>query len=103
MPNLNTNISELLKDMNTYSRNIIKNMAARHRHLLRMVMILLLLLAGGGMSGVWGADYLYTYYVVNKDGVVSVWHAETQTAGEAPHIPTYIKSPFLPNATQYHY
>ena len=28
MPNMNTNISALLKDMNTYSCNTLKNMAA---------------------------------------------------------------------------
>ncbi|MBR1688253.1 MAG: hypothetical protein IJ710_06930, partial [Prevotella sp.] len=69
----------------------------------RTALLLLLLVLGSIVNEAWAKDYLYTYYIVNKRGVVSLWYAETQSAGAAPHIPAYIKSPLLPNDSQYHY
>lgn len=95
---MNTNISVLLNDMNTYNRNIIKNMAARPSHLLRTALMLLLLLVGGMMNGAWatiGDEHVYTYHVVNDRGVVAVFGTIKQNSGSAPALPDAMKSPLV--------
>lgn len=97
---MNTNISVLLNDMNTYNRNIIKNMAARPSHLLRTALMLLLLFAGGMMTGAWAADYTYTYQVVDLTGGFATQAQVTAAEGGAPAIPDIIKTDLV---TAFHY
>ena len=67
---MNIEISSILKDVKTYSRNIIKNLAARRSHLLRLALTTLLLVAGSMVNGAWATDY--TFHIRENDGTTDV-------------------------------
>ena len=81
-----------LQDMNTTIRDNKKTNFAR------AFLLLLLLLAWGGMSGVWAAvgdEHAYTYHVVNDRGVVAVFGTIKQNSGSVPVLPDAMKSPLV--------
>ena len=66
------------------------------RYTLRLFLLTLLLLTAAETKA-----YTYTYYIINKKGEATLWfRAKTQSAGEQPSIPNWMKSPLV---TKYHY
>lgn len=63
--------------------------------LLRCVFLLLMM---AGVGKVWAVDY--TYVVINKSSKEAIRYTISQTAGDAPELPKYIKSPAT---LTYHY
>ena len=66
------------------------------RYSLLLFLLTLLLLTAAETKA-----YTYTYYIINKKGEATLWFREkTQSAGEQPSIPNWMKSPLV---TKYHY
>lgn len=64
---------------------------------LRVYLLLLLLCAMS--STAWGANYQYTYIVINLSGEIATQAKATQEEGKMPVIPDVIKSSLLDNGT----
>lgn len=63
-----------------------------HSAFLRPIVTLLLLLC----MAVEANAYTYTYYIINKKGWTGLWFKETtQTAGNAPSLPDWMRSPLV--------
>ena len=63
-----------------------------HSAFLRPLITLLLLLC----MAVEANAYTYTYYIINKKGWTGLWFKETtQTAGNAPSLPDWMRSPLV--------
>ena len=63
-----------------------------HSAFLRPLVTLLLLLC----MAVEANAYTYTYYIINKKGWTGLWFKETtQTAGDAPSLPDWMRSPLV--------
>lgn len=71
--------------------------------LLRVLLLVMLLIAGSTWGEVWGVDYTYTYIVVNKNSKEAIRYSESQTAGATLALPKYIKSPMLPTSAFHYY
>ena len=68
----------------------------------RFSSIVLLLLLGSVINVALGADYQYTYMVINLSGEIATQAKATQTAGTTPAIPDVIKNRLVSN-DKYHY
>ena len=63
-----------------------------HSAILRPLLTALLLLC----MAVEANAYTYTYYIINKKGWTGLWFRETtQTAGDAPSLPDWMRSPLV--------
>lgn len=77
---------------------------AHKAHLLfRVILLVMLLIAGSAWGEAWGVNYNYTYIVVNKNSKEAIRYSESQTAGTTPALPKYIKSPMLPTSAFHYY
>lgn len=64
----------------------------KHSAFLRPIVTLALLLC----MAVEANAYTYTYYIINKKGWTGLWFKETtQTAGDAPSLPDWMRSPLV--------